>query len=188
MKVEFYRQLKFCAGLLLTLIVLPLINCVTGGGLSALGIQPRSLGGLWGIPFAPWIHHSWYHLFSNAIPLMFFVLLMLQQGWRLFWQASLGIILISGLAVWLLASAGSHAGASGLIFGYWTFLVAMAWFRKDIRSLLLAIAALVFYGGLLFGLFQFRPYISWASHFYGALAGLAMGWLLGRTKQSSPLN
>ncbi len=39
------------------------------GGLAGLGIHPRSLVGLVGILFAPFIHVSFAHLIANTIPL-----------------------------------------------------------------------------------------------------------------------
>lgn len=181
---EFKSHLKIVGYLLAALILIQLANSVTAGWISQFGIRPRHIGGLIGIPLAPLIHHGWFHLLSNLIPLAVLMLLVAQMGSRILWQVSLGIVLVGGAAVWLFASPGVHAGASGLVFGYWGFLLAYAWFDRNLKSLLIALVVVFLYGGLVFSFVSMRPHVSWASHFFGAAAGVLMAWGLTRLNRS----
>ncbi len=154
------------------------INFATLGSLSGLGIVPRHFSGLAGIPLAPFIHHSWGHLISNLVPVCILMLLVRQSGRDIFWISSIGITLLGGICVWLFGGSGVHAGASGLIFGYWAFLLTYGWFNKTFKNLLIAFVVLVLYGGMFWSLLSFQPHVSWASHAYGALSGVFMAWSL----------
>ena len=177
---NFKTQLRIVIIVLAIMVILQLLNSMTMGWVSQFGIRPREFSGLMGIAFAPLIHHGWFHLLSNLLPMAILMLLVAQMGSRVLWQASLGIVLIGGLAVWLLASSGVHAGASGLIFGYWGFLLAYAWFDRNLKNLLIAMLVILLYGGMFVGFLYVRPHVSWASHLYGALAGVFMAWWLSK--------
>ena len=87
------------------------------------------------------------------------------------------IAMLGGLLVWLLGRPSIHVGASGLIFGLWSYVLARAWFQRSLLSLLIAAAALLGYGGLVFG-FLPVPGISFESHIAGAVAGIVVGWIM----------
>ena len=175
------EQIRWVGMLVAIMLVVQLMNTLTLGGLSQFGILPRTVQGLLGIPIAPLIHHGWIHLLSNLIPFVVLMLLVAQLGKTILWQSTLGIVFLGGLGVWLLGGAGVHAGSSGLIFGYWSFLLAYSWFNRSFKSILIAVVVLLVYGGLFFSFLSFRPHISWASHLYGALAGVVMAWWLGKS-------
>ena len=181
----FFVKWQFKPALLITaaIVLIQLANFLSSGQLSGWGIVPRQLSGLAAIPFAPFIHHSWGHLASNLIPLFILMTMVLQLGKKVFWLSSIGIILISGIGVWLMASRGVHAGSSSLIFGYWSFLLVYGWLYKSLKSLLLALVVLLLYGGMFWSLFSFQPNISWSSHAFGALSGILMAWILNRNKR-----
>ncbi|MGY5450416.1 rhomboid family intramembrane serine protease [Agarivorans sp. MS3-6] len=178
------RNLRSVLILCAIMIFVQFINTLTLGSVSSLGIYPRSLAGLLGIPLAPFIHHSWVHLISNLVPFAILMMLVAQLGQKVLWLGSGGIILIGGILVWLFGSSGMHAGASGLIFGYWGLLLAYAWFNRSLKSLLIAALVLLIYGGMFFGLFSLRANVSWSSHIFGALSGVFMAWWLTNARQS----
>jgi len=161
-------------GLLLALMWgLELLNMLLNHRLSRWGgIQPRTLSGLLGIPFSPFLHFGLGHLLMNTLPLAVLGGLVLVQGRRLFVEVSLLVLAVSGLAVWLLGRSASHAGASGLIFGYFGFLLASGWYARDLPSLLIALFVLLYYGGMFLGILPLRVYVSWESHLFGFLAGV----------------
>ncbi len=143
-----------------------------GYSLDRLGIRPRTLGGLAGIVLSPFLHHGFGHLAANSIPFLVLGSLALARGIREFLIASAMAILVGGLGVWALGGANTiHVGASGLIFGYFGFLMAMAWFERSLSAV--ATAALVFflYGGLLWGLRPFQAHVSWLGHLFGLAGG-----------------
>jgi membrane associated rhomboid family serine protease len=171
---NFLDDVKLMAGLLGLLWLVLLIDLlVFGGGLSALGIVPRSLPGLVGIPLAPLLHLGPAHLLANSGPFFVLGLLVLRHGRPIFWAASFAIILISGLATWCIAPAHSiHAGASALIFGWFGFVVTTAWAAPRLMTVATAFFALSWYGlGFLFGLSPLHYGVSWQGHLTGLLAG-----------------
>lgn len=143
--------------------------------LESHGIQPRSIDGLDGILWAPFLHGGFAHLISNTIPFVLLSALALAKGVLRYVSASGVIIVLGGLLVWLLAIGSNeiHIGASGWIFGLFGYLVATAWYERRPLSILLAVVAIVLYGStILFG-FLPRPGLSWEGHLFGFLAGIA---------------
>lgn len=143
------------------------------GRLDGLGIAPRQLIGLRGILFAPLLHGSFAHLLANTIPLLILsALIVLRHNGRYCLITGL-IVLVSGLGTWLIAPAHTiHIGASGLIFGYFAFLLAAAYTERSPRAIGLALMVIVFYGGLLWGALPQDGPISWQGHLFGLVGGV----------------
>ena len=100
-----------------------IINLLMGYSLNNLGIRTRSLLGLPGIIFAPFLHADFNHLFFNTIPMFVLSDLVLIEGTTVYYVVSLAIIILSGFLTWLFGKRGIHVGASGLIMGYFGYLV-----------------------------------------------------------------
>ena len=156
------------------------LNLVTGHGLTNWGILPRSLGGLIGIPLAPFIHAGLWHAISNTVPVFILGGLMLSTGEKRFWRITAMIILISGTLVWLFARSSYHVGASGLVLGYFGALLARGYFERSTITIAIAIVTVALYGGLLWSLLPLRSHISFESHIFGLLAGIAAVWLTAK--------
>ncbi|HFE39126.1 MAG TPA: rhomboid family intramembrane serine protease, partial [Gammaproteobacteria bacterium] len=145
-----------------------------GHQLNIYGIHPRSSAGLGGILLWPFLHANFSHLIANTIPLAILGWFVLLRGFRQFIFITLGITLIAGSAVWLLARPAIHIGASGLVFGYFGFLVAVAWYEKSLASFVVAVFTLFLYGGLVWGVLPQAPNISWEAHLFGLMAGVVI--------------
>ena len=162
------------------LIVLPLalmwivelINFSMDHQLIRWGILPRSLFGLFGIPLGPFIHGSPGHLLSNSIPLVVLGSAILIEGVRRYIILSLLVIFLGGGIVWLMARPSSHVGASGVVFGYFGYLLGRGWYEHSLKNIVIAIVALVLYGGMLLGLAPTSAEISWEGHFAGFFVGV----------------
>jgi len=141
------------------------------------GIHPRSFMGLFGIPLSPFLHGGFGHLFSNIFPLFALGVLIRTHGRSLFLTSTAALIGLSGLLTWLLSSA-VVVGASGLVFAYWTYLITTAIRQRTTRTIVIAGITLLLYGGLIFGLANFREGVSWAGHFSGAVAGVVLAFLM----------
>ncbi len=137
------------------------------------GVVPRTPSGLQGILFAPWLHANLRHIMSNTPAL-------LVLGWLCMWprlsnfrDATLGAMLGAGLCAWLLGAPYSdHIGASGLVFGYATYLVARGLYTRNLLAVLVALGVVGVYGlGMVMGALPFTPGVSWQSHVGGALGG-----------------
>jgi membrane associated rhomboid family serine protease len=145
-----------------------------GGALDQFGIVPRQLAGLRGVVLAPFLHGSFAHLLANTVPFLVLGSLVMARHTRHFAVITLVIALVSGLGTWLFAPANTiHIGASGLIFGYFAFLVVNAWYERSFVALVLAILVIVFYGGLLLGALPTGGGISWQGHLFGLVGGAA---------------
>ncbi|EPF5869717.1 rhomboid family intramembrane serine protease [Morganella morganii] len=169
----------------LFLIAVQLLTTLTGGGLTALGIEPRTVNGLFGIFFAPFIHSSWGHLFSNLPPLVILSVLLMIPSVKHYIKASLFIIIVGGLLVWLFGRTAVHVGASGWIFGLWALLIYQGIFRCKPLDIIIGIVVLIYYGGMISGLFPGQQFVSVESHLSGAVAGVLFGWLQYRKRKQT---
>lgn len=159
-----------------------LVDLIPGVDLDRWGIRPRQLGGLVGIVTAPFLHNGFGHLISNTIPFIVLGGLIAASGVAQFFRVTAIVGLTSGLGAWLLGQSGSiHIGASGLVFGYLTYLLARGLFERKLTYLAVGLVVLFLYGGVLWGLVP-RPGISWQSHVFGALGGVLAARLLHATK------
>lgn len=143
------------------------------------GIRPRSLGGLAGILWSPFLHAGFAHLIANTVPFVVLGGLVVAHGRRRWAEVTIVVILVGGALTWLLARGANHIGASGLIFGYFGYLVGSAFFRRSPTAIVTAVVAVVIYGGIIAG-FTPRAGISWEGHLFGALAGLGFAKVSGR--------
>lgn len=176
------QQIRYLVTLAALLIIIEVANMLSGRALNQFGLLPGTTTGLLGIFSAPFLHGNWAHLLSNLPPLLVFSLLMFQHGrWRMV-LASIGIILIGGLLVWQFGRMSFHVGASGVVFGYFGFLLVAGFVSKEFKLLLIAIAVGLLYGGMLWGVLPIKAYVSFESHLFGLLAGAFMAMLIGSAK------
>jgi membrane associated rhomboid family serine protease len=147
-------------------------------GLQAHGIEPRQVDGLEGVVLAPLLHGGWAHLISNSIPFLVLGALVMTYGLPRWIKATGFITIVAGLATWLLARSGNHIGASILVFGYFGFLLGMAWFERSVKSIGIAVLVAVIYGGLIWGVVPTDSGVSWEGHLFGTIAGVAAAGLL----------
>jgi membrane associated rhomboid family serine protease len=159
------------------------IDLVLGGFLKSFGIRPREIGSAYTIATAPWLHADFGHLGSNLASFIVLSALCLLNGIRYFLKASGLIILLTGALVWLFGREAVHIGASGWIFGLWSLAIALAWFDRSYRNIIISIAVVFFYGGMVFGVLPTNGYISFESHLFGALAGVAAASLLSQQRK-----
>jgi len=149
------------------------------GGLDRHGIVPRTLGGLDGVLWAPFLHGGFGHLAANTVPFLVLGGLAALGGPRR-WLAVTGFVaVLGGLATWLAARPVVHIGASGLVFGYAGYLLIAGMVERSPRSLLVAaVVALLFSGMLLGGMVPGLSFVSWESHLFGFTAGVLAGFVL----------
>lgn len=168
-------------GLLLMMWVLEFADALLPGQLDFFGIRPRSLGGLTGIVAAPLLHVGFGHLMANTVPfLVLGCLVALGGAWR-FWQVTGIVTLLGGLGVWLLGTPGTvTVGASGLIFGYLSYLLVFGARTRNLLDITIAVLVALVYGGMLAGALPWMVGngVSWLGHLCGAAAGVVAAWQL----------
>jgi membrane associated rhomboid family serine protease len=182
-KIIFPSEAIFFVAIMWTIFIIDLV--LPGISFDHFGIHPRKLDGLTGIIMSPFLHGGFSHIISNSIPLIILsALLRLSIGTKQMLVVMFIGIVGSGLGTWLFSSAGLVIGASGLVFSLIGFLLADAYFSPSLRSWTIAVLSFVLYGGALWSLFGFLPYISWAAHFWGLVSGIAIASLLRRPKRN----
>jgi membrane associated rhomboid family serine protease len=156
-----------------------IVDQIGFGELDNYGIHPRDVDGLPEILAAPFLHAGFGHLVSNTVPFVVMGAAIALGGLVRVALVTLVVALVSGLGTWVIASSQSvHLGASGVVFGYATYLVVRGLLSR--RLIELAVGALVvgIWGfGLLQGLLP-QERISWQAHLFGAIGGVIAAALL----------
>lgn len=142
-----------------------------------LGILPRNISGLIGIVTAPLIHGSFSHLLSNTSSLIVLGFGVFYFYPKVAYKVFLFIYLATGILVWIFAREVYHIGASGVIYGFVSFLFFSGIFRRDNRSISLSLLVVFLYGGMIWGVFPGMEGISWESHLLGGMAGLIAAFI-----------
>ena len=149
------------------------IDTALGGALNDDGIIPRRVDGLDGVLWAPLLHANWQHLLANTLPVLVLGFLAMAGGIGQFVAVTATIWVVGGLGTWLSGGDNTvHIGASGLIFGWLTFLLVRGFFARSFGQIVLAVALFMLYGGALLGVLPGQPGISWQGHLFGAIGGL----------------
>ncbi len=162
--------------LVVAIMLVFIVEVMLPGNLSNLGIRPRTPLGLPGVVLSPFLHADLFHLLANALPLLVMGCFVSALAPSLFVFRTVMLILISGSLTWLISSAGIVIGASGLVFAYWSYLIANGFWNKRVKDVFIALITIVIYGVLIFSLFRFQYGVSWAGHFSGVLAGIALAF------------
>lgn len=157
------------------------------GSLDAYGVKPRTVNGLIGILYAPFLHGGFGHLMANTLPILILGgLIIVSRGLKEFFLVTGVVMIISGLGTWLIGPGHSvHIGASGLVFGYFGFLLLMAYFERSCQAIVVAGVVFFFYGGLVWGVLPRGDGISWQSHLFGLAGGIMAAYLLGKQEAAS---
>ncbi len=171
-KFVFRRSIFMTLGFILLLWIVKALEWSTATDLGTFGILPRTLTGFTGIITGPLIHGDMVHLMSNTFPLMLLMLAVFYFYDKIALEVFIWIYLITGFWVWLAARQAYHIGASGLVYGLASFLFFSGIFRKDVRSVAVALCIAFLYGGMLQGVFPGTQSVSWESHLLGTAAGI----------------
>jgi len=176
------RRLRRCFSAILAftavLWLVKLVEVLFGLDLGHLGVYPRTLHGLAGIVFAPLIHGSLLHLFSNTLPVLILGTALLY-GYPRSARVVIPVVYFgTGIAVWLFARSAWHIGASGLTFGVMFFILTIGILRWDTRSIALAMVVFLLYGGMIWGVVPGDPSVSFESHLAGAVLGVILAIVL----------
>ena len=160
--------------------VLQVFNWANGYRLDVdFGIVPHNVSRLPEIFTAPFLHISWQHIEGNTVPLFVLGVLAAYRGIKKFLLMTLIVAVVSGLAVWVFQSGNEPTvGASGLIFGYFGYVVARGFFDRNLLDIGVGIVAGLLYWTILQVAIPGTPGISWIGHLGGLVGGVLAAWLL----------
>ena len=144
---------------------------------NSFGVYPRTLKGLRGIFFSPFIHGSLKHLFNNSVPLFVLTSALFYFYREIRWKVLLLGLLFTGIATWAIGRPSLHIGASGVVYMLAAFLFFKGIFSKQYQLTALALAVVFLYGGMLWYVFPVNPDISWEGHLSGFFVGFAFAFL-----------
>lgn len=170
----------FMAGFLALLWAIQLANWADSYRLDkSFGIVPHSESHLADIFTAPFLHFSWQHLEGNSIPLLVLGFLAAYRGIAKFIAVTVIVAITSGLAVWLFQSSNElTVGASGLIFGYFGYVLVRGLFDRNFVDAIVGVLAAIAYAYILAVAIPGTPGVSWIGHAGGLVGGVLAGWIL----------
>lgn len=148
-------------------------------------IRPHIVADLPDILTAPFLHASWAHIQSNSVPLVILGFLAAYPSLAKFAGVTAIVLLTSGLLVWLTGTTGSYVvGASGVIFGWFGYVLVRGFFDHRLSDIAIGVAVTVYYIWV-FALLLPSPGISYQDHIGGLIGGVLCGWIFRDRKRVS---
>ena len=149
------------------------IDQVANQRLDQYGIEPRDPDGLIGIVTSPFLHGGFNHLIANTVPFLVMGGVIALNGAARVALVTGIVALIGGLGTWLIAPANTvHIGASGIVFGYATYLIVRGLYSRSLLHLAVGAVVVAIWGtSVLNGLLP-EDGISWQGHLFGAIGGI----------------
>jgi membrane associated rhomboid family serine protease len=145
-----------------------------------LGVMPKTMSGLKGIFFMPWIHshHDFKHIINNSVPTFLLLTLLFYSYKEVATRVFLLSWILSGLMLWVFAknNGAYHIGMSGVIYALAAFLFTSGVFRKYLPLQALSLFIVFLYGSMIWGIFPTEQHISWEGHLSGMLVGLFLAF------------
>lgn len=173
-----YQSIRVPSLIILILWIVQAFQMITHLSLSWLGVYPRHEIGIKGIFFSPFVHSfDVMHLINNSVPLFVGLAMIIFFYRRVAAKSILLIYLLTGLGVWLFGREVLHIGASGVVYGLISFIFWNGVFRRNMKSIVLALIILMLYSGMFLGILPNQPGISWESHLIGAIVGILVSFM-----------
>jgi membrane associated rhomboid family serine protease len=176
-KEKVIGSLKIPAYLILFLWLVQSLQFLSGIDFGFYGVYPRTFFGLRGILFSPLIHGDWGHLLANTPPLFAMSAMILFFYRKVAIPSFTLIYFLSGLAVWGFGRSVFHIGASGVVYGLVAFVFFSGIFRRNLKSIILSLIVLMYYGSMFLGILPGKEGVSWESHLLGAVVGIVIAFL-----------
>jgi len=183
-KIRFYISLTISFLLLAVMWILYFFSYTLGTNFDALGLRPRTINGLLGIIFMPFVHLNFQHLFSNSFPFLILSTILLYFYRPKSYLIALLIWLFTGIFTWIIGREGLHIGASGVIYGYAAFIFFAGLLSRKKDMMAIAMIVIFFYGSMIWGIFpQLDEKISWEGHLSGFAAGTLWAVVFTKSKK-----
>ncbi len=178
----------FVAVLAALMWLVEIADQVADGRLDANGIAPRDFDGLDGIVWAPFLHGGFDHLIGNTIPFLVLGVAIAIGGLARVATVTVIVAVVGGLGTWLIAPANTiHIGASGIVFGFASYLVARGIYSRRVSEIALGVVVLGVWGTTLLQGLVPEDGISWQGHLFGAIGGVLAARVLHRHAVARPV-
>lgn len=157
---------------LVSIWVVYIIEIGFGLNFNSYGIYPKTIIGLRGILFSPFIHSDTKHLLNNSVPLFVMLCSLYYFYYKIANKVLLFGLIIAGFLTWSFARPANHIGASGIIYFLVSFIFFSGIFRKHYRLIALSLAVVFLYGSMVWYVLPVEESISWEGHLSGFIIGL----------------
>jgi len=171
---RFYLSLIFPVFFLFLLWMIKFVEVGLDLNFSYWGIYPLHLKGLKGILLSPLVHADFRHLLNNSIPILVLGVAIFYFYNRVAFRVFFLTYLMVGIWVWFGGRPAYHIGASGLVYGFASFLFFSGIIRNNISLMSISLLVVFLYGGMIWGIFPVYEKISWESHMLGSIAGFIL--------------
>lgn len=165
------------------------LDAILPGSFTGFGLRSWDFASLPGLVLGPLLHSGWPHLISNSLPFLVLGCLVAVEGATRFWLVTAMVAIVGGAGTWLVNAPGTlTVGASGLVFGYFAYIVVRVFSPRPIAHriahALIALIVIALYGGsMLAGIVGVGAGISWQAHLFGAVGGV-MSALMGAKRRT----
>lgn len=153
---------------------------------NSLGVRAWDFSHWYGVITMPFLHANWPHLFANSIPSLVLGLLVAAHGVARFWIVTGVVMVTSATSAFVINMPGTlTVGASGLVFGYFGFLIVAAfcastWGQRIIQAVVALIVMGIYGGSMLMGIVPTVGFVSWQGHLGGLIGGVLAAWLMAK--------
>jgi membrane associated rhomboid family serine protease len=175
---------RLVAAMAAVMWVVEVVDSLDSHRLDQWGIKPHHVDGLVGIVTAPFLHVSFDHLISNTVPFVVMGCAIALNGAARVAAVTAIVALAAGLGTWLIGPSNSvHVGASGVVFGYATYLISRGAFNRSALELGMGVLVAVIWGSALLSGVLPHEHISWQGHLCGGAGGVLAASLLARPRR-----
>ena len=175
---KFLGSLAIPALLVAVMLAVKVMETAFGIDMSRWGVMPQTAHGLVGVLTLPFLHGSWEHLLTNAVPILVLGTALYYCYPTLANRVMLITWIASGILTWCIGSPGSvHVGASALIYGLNLFLIVSGFIRGNRQLIVISLIMVFLYGSFIWGMipaFAKPQHISWEGHLSGAIVGVVL--------------
>ena len=167
--------------LVLFLWIIFWIEVKYGYNFNKYGIYPRTLVGLRGVLFSPFIHGDIKHLYHNSIPLFVLLFSLFYFYRKIAFKVFVYGTIFTGILTWSFARESYHIGASGTIYLLFSFIFFSGIIRKNYRLIAVSLMVIFLYGSMVWYLLPVKEEISWEGHLSGFIVGILFAFYFRKT-------
>ena len=125
-----------------------------GYNFTKYGVYPRTISGLRGILFSPFIHSGIKHLFNNSVPLFVLMMSLFYFYRQVAYKILIYGTILSGILTWIIARDAYHIGASGVVYLLFSFIFFSGVIRRYIRLIAVSLMVIFLYGSMIWFIFS----------------------------------